>query len=53
MNCIGVLKCGVVDCDNDAVCVGDEDGFPCCDDHCGHGGDDCTMIVDGPKSGKS
>lgn len=36
--------CGVSDCKNAAVCVGDDDGFPCCDEHCGHGGDDCTKI---------
>ena len=32
-------KCGVMDCDNDAVCEGVEDGFPCCHDHCSHDGE--------------
>jgi len=43
------MKCGVVDCNNEAVCVSaGEDKFPCCDEHCGHGGDgmeECVMLT--------
>ena len=43
------LKCGVVDCNKEAVCIGgDVDRFPCCDDHCAHDGDgseSCTGIL--------
>lgn len=31
--------CGVTDCDNEAVCKGVEDSFPCCNEHCSHDGD--------------
>jgi len=41
-----VPLCGVVDCHNEATCLGtDEEKFPCCDEHCGHegdGGEACT-----------
>lgn len=33
------MKCGVVDCQKEAVCIGIEDKFGCCDDHCSHDGE--------------
>lgn len=36
------MKCGVIDCENDAVCEGTEDSFPCCHEHCSHDEGECN-----------